>query len=206
MGREILLSLQFLGVNQENWMQLQLLKVSAMAVLMGASMAYGQSSSSSVTSPSSSTSLADAARANREKQGAAKESVKVPVVITTDDLVAQPAASLRADARPMVGSKAVRQVAAEERPVDERAAAQWKKQILAEKDKMASLQARIDQLNATIHPAGTAQFEGPGNRYQTQQQQKVAEIQLQLEAQKRKLTEMQEEARRAGMHTAVYDP
>jgi|SRR5580698_1034397 hypothetical protein len=186
-------------------MQRLLLSVSAVAVLMGAAMAYGQAASSPSV-PASSQSLADVARANREKQGAAKESAKTPVVITTDDLAAQPAPSLRADARPIVGSKAIRPVAAEQRPVDERAAEQWKKQILAQKDKMAGLQAQIDQLNATIHPAGSAQFEGPGNRYQTQQQQKVAEIQLQLDAQKRKLTEMQEEARHAGMHSAVYDP
>jgi hypothetical protein len=186
-------------------MQRLFLRVSLMAVLMG-SMAYGQGPSSSPSSSSqqaSSQSLADVARANREKQGAA---AKAPVVITTDDLVARPAPSLRADARPMVSSKAIRPVAAEQRPVDQRAAEQWKKQILAQKDKMAGLQAQIDQLNATIHPAGTAQFEGPGNRYQNQQGQKVAEIQLQLDAQKRKLTEMQEDARHAGMQSAVYDP
>jgi hypothetical protein len=93
-----------------------------------------------------------------------------------------------------------------EKPVDERAAAQWKKQILAEKDKIAILQGRIDEINATIHPPGSAQFEGPPNRFQTRQLEKIAEIKVQLDEQKRKLFEMQEEARRAGMHTAVYDP
>jgi hypothetical protein len=31
-------------------------------------------------------------------------------------------------------------------------------------------------------------------------------VQLQMDEQKKKLAEMQEEARRAGMHTTVYDP
>jgi hypothetical protein len=34
----------------------------------------------------------------------------------------------------------------------------------------------------------------------------MAQIQQQLDEQKRKLVEMQEAARHAGMHTAVYDP
>jgi len=38
------------------------------------------------------------------------------------------------------------------------------------------------------------------------QLQRMAQIQQQLEEQKRKLVEMQEAARHAGMHTAVYDP
>jgi hypothetical protein len=46
----------------------------------------------------------------------------------------------------------------------------------------------------------------PYNRYQAQQLQRVAQIQQQLDEQKRKLDRMQEAARHAGMHTAVYDP
>jgi hypothetical protein len=34
----------------------------------------------------------------------------------------------------------------------------------------------------------------------------VAEIQLQVDEQKRALVDMQEAARQAGMHTVVYDP
>jgi hypothetical protein len=125
-------------------------------------------------------------------------------VITNDDLgndpqnskAALPAGALSGKARHSSGQQ----------PADERTAAQWKKQILAEKDKIAILQGRIDEINVTIHPPGSAQFEGPPNRYQTLQLQKIAEIRVQLDEHKRNLAEMQEEARRAGMHTAVYDP
>jgi hypothetical protein len=126
-------------------------------------------------------------------------------VITNDDLGNDPQTNEAQPARGPAGSKASHHSSVE-KPVDERAAAQWKKQILAEKDKIAILQGRIDEINATIHPPGSAQFEGPPNRFQTRQLEKIAEIKVQLDEQKRKLFEMQEEARRAGMHTAVYDP
>ena len=72
---------------------------------------------------------------------------------------------------------------------------------------MATLQARIEQLNASIRSEyGTVQYETPYNGYQARQLQRVAQIQQQLDEQKRKLAEMQEAARHAGMHTAVYDP
>ena len=72
---------------------------------------------------------------------------------------------------------------------------------------MANLQARVDQLNASIRSSGgSVQYEGPYNRYQARQLQRVAQIQLHLDEQKMKLDQMQEAARHAGMHTAVYDP
>ena len=165
-----------------------------MALLMVVA-AYGQS-------------VADLARANREKQDAANASAKPPAQFTNDNLPKDPLGDdvpAPAPARAAASNK-VHTGSHPQQPVDERAAAQWKSRILAQKDKVTSLQARIDQLNATIHPAGSAQFEGPSSRNQARQQQRVAEVQLQLDEQKKKLAEMQEEARRAGMHTAVYDP
>ena len=95
----------------------------------------------------------------------------------------------------------------QQRLAEQRAADQWKRQVLAQKNKMATLQARIDQLNASIRSAGgSVQYEGPSNRYQARQLQRVAQIQLQLDEQKMKLDQMQEAARHAGMHSAVYDP
>jgi hypothetical protein len=72
---------------------------------------------------------------------------------------------------------------------------------------MANLQARIDQLHASIQCAGgSVQYESPVNRYQARQMERVAQLQQQLDEQKRKLDHMQEAARHAGMHSAVYDP
>jgi hypothetical protein len=172
-------------------MQRRFLRVLAIALLLELA-AYGQS-------------LGDIARENREKQNPGAGSTKQPAVITNDDLGKEPGDDSKLPAR-TTSNKADHRPAVEQHPVDQRVAAQWKKQILAQKDKMLTLQARIDQLSALIRPPGTAQFEGPPNRYQTKLLERQAEIQLQLDEEKRKLTEMQEEARRAGMHTAVYDP
>jgi hypothetical protein len=96
---------------------------------------------------------------------------------------------------------------AERRLAEQRAAEQWKRQTLAQKHKLANLQARIDQLSASIQAAnGSTQYEGPNGRGQARQLQRIAQIQQQIDQQKITLLEMQEAARRAGMHTVVYDP
>ncbi|MGD0414204.1 MAG: hypothetical protein ABSA80_02510 [Terriglobales bacterium] len=96
---------------------------------------------------------------------------------------------------------------AEQRLAEQRAADQWKRRILAQRNKTATLQAQTDQLKASIRSEyGTVGYETPYNSYQARQLQRVAQIQRQLDEQKRKLDQMQEAARHAGMHTAVYDP
>jgi len=170
--------------------------ICATALLMS-SAAYGQS-------------LGDIARANREKQNAENASAAQPKVITNANLPKDPAANqepAEAQPGPSASSSATDHRSAQQRLAEQRAADQWKRQILAQKNKMATLQARIDQLNASIRSVGgSVQYEGPYNRYQTRQLQRVAQIQLQLDEQKMKLDQMQEAARHAGMHSAVYDP
>jgi predicted RNase H-like nuclease (RuvC/YqgF family) len=177
-------------------MQRVFLKISAIALLMS-SAAYGQS-------------LGDIARANREKQNAENTSAAQPRVITNANLPKDPDANqepAEAQSGTNASSTAADHRSAQQRLAEQRAADQWKRQILAQKNKMAALQARIDQLNASIRSAGgSVQYEGPYNRYQARQLQRVAQIQLQLDEQKMKLDQMQEAARHAGMHTVVYDP
>jgi predicted RNase H-like nuclease (RuvC/YqgF family) len=177
-------------------MQRVFLKISAIALLMS-SAAYGQS-------------LGDIARANREKQNAENTSAVQPRVITNANLPKDPDANqepAEAQSGTNASSTAADHRSAQQRLAEQRAADQWKRQILAQKNKMATLQARIDQLNASIRSAGgSVQYEGPYNRHQARQLQRVAQIQLQLDEQKMKLDQMQEAARHAGMHTVVYDP
>ena len=177
-------------------MQRVFLKISAIALLMS-SAAYGQS-------------LGDIARANREKQNAENTSAAQPRVITNANLPKDPDAN-REPAEAQSGTNASGTAAdhrsAQQRLAEQLAADQWKRQILAQKNKMATLQARIDQLNESIRSAGgSVEYEGPYNRHQARQLQRVAQIQLQLDEQKMKLDQMQEAARHAGMHSAVYDP
>ena len=177
-------------------MQRVFLKISAIALLMS-SAAYGQS-------------LGDIARANREKQNAENTSAAQPRVITNANLPKDPDANqepAEAQSGTNASSTAADHRSAQQRLAEQRAADQWKRQILAQKNKMATLQARIDQLNGSIRSAGgSVQYEGPYNRYQARQLQRVAQIQLQLDEQEMKLDQMQEAARHAGMHTLVYDP
>jgi cytoskeletal protein RodZ len=165
-------------------------------VLLMSSAAYGQS-------------LGDIARENREKK-TDDASAAQPKVITNADLPKDPDANqeaAEAQSEASASSQAADHRSAQQRLAEQRAADQWKRQILAQENKMATLQARIDQLNASIRSAGgSVQYEGPYNRYQARKLQRVAQIQLQLDEQKMKLDQMQEAARHAGMHSAVYDP
>ena len=82
---------------------------------------------------------------------------------------------------------------------------QWRQQIQERENRIASMQARIDQMNGSMRSGG-AGAQGPHTRYQSRQAEHVAEMQMRLDEQKRKLDQMQDAARHAGMHTQVYDP
>jgi hypothetical protein len=171
------------------------------------SAAYGQS-------------LGDVARENREKK-AANTSAAQPNVITNQDLpkdpepdqtapAAQPAIVPPADksSEQSAADRRTEQRFAQQRLAEQRAAEQWKRQILAQKDKILTLQTRIDHLKATLQFAdvSTYPYAGPYNRDQARQLQRITQLQEQLDEQHRKLDRMQEAARHAGVHTAVYDP
>jgi hypothetical protein len=194
-------------------MRLTFLKILAIALVMS-SAAYGQS-------------LGDIARENREKHNAEDaSSTAKPKVITNKDLPKNPDANLGPSATPPAAAASVSTSVsssasasanskdaesrlaerhyAEQRLAEQRAADQWKKQILAQKNRVATLQARIDQIHGSIQSAsGDVQSEGPVTRYQARQ---LVQVQQQFNEQKRKLDQMQETARHAGMHSAVYDP
>ena len=162
-------------------------------------------------------SLGDIARANREKLAAQQAAGEKPKVITNKDLPSSPPQVEEADAsQPMtVVSGVTRPVegrASDERFIQQRRAEQgareqWRGRIEMQESRIADLQARIAQMNASMHRGGgSAQYEGPSNRYQARQMQRVAQMQEMLEQQKSRLSMMQDSARRAGMHTSVYDP
>jgi hypothetical protein len=155
-------------------------------------------------------SLADIARENQEKKAAQDASGAKPAkVITNQDLGEGPEGrpDLRA-ARPSHdwASNRAGEVRGGPGMPDQRAAEQWRRQIEEQKFRIANLQARIDQINASVHPAGGAQYSGPYTRFQARQIDRADQMQRELAEQQRRLEAMQEAARRAGMHTGVYDP
>jgi hypothetical protein len=160
-------------------------------------------------------SLGDVARENRE-QKAVEASTTPPKVITNATLPKDPNASPSAgESQPQTTSPPASadssRKAARQRAAEQRAAQQWKQRILAQENTIANLRLRIDRLKASIHfvdenttydyYAGVAH-----NRYEARQLERLAQMQQQLDQQKKKLEDMQEAARHAGMHTAVYDP
>jgi len=193
---------------RRNLVRAVFVKVLAITFLMNLT-AYGQS-------------LGEVARKNREKQKAKEgsSSTTAPKVITNKDLQKDPEEQAPHDAQPPANNDGAQTIAKRrnadhvaeqrferQRLAEQHAADQWKRQIAEQKNKMANLQARIDQLNASIRTEnGSTQYEGPNGRGQARQMALVAQAQLQLNEQRRKLVEMQESARRAGMHTVVYDP
>jgi len=164
------------------------LKIVAIAFLISPAV-YGQS-------------LGEVARQNREKQKAKDASSTVkPKLITNENLPKSPATDAGApesEEKTMAAPKISGGPSAE----------QWKSQILAQKRVVAILQEKIDKLNDSIHFVVAAEYyDGvEHNQRQVKKQEMVAQMQQQLEAQKTHLAEMQEAARRAGMHTQVYDP
>jgi hypothetical protein len=187
-------------------------KIPAIAVLMNALILMNPW----MSSPAYGQSLGDIARQNREQQSAEDASGARPKVITNKDLPQDPDGEQGPRAAlPAAGpafsnaddDRSAEQRFAEHRFPEQRAAQQTKRQILAQENRMANLQARIDQLNGRIQSVcGTAQYERPCNRYQARQLQRLAQMQIQLDEQKRKLEQMQEAARHSGMRSAVYEP
>jgi hypothetical protein len=156
--------------------------------------------------------LGDVARASREAKARIESpSTAQPKVITNAELPKSTTDVADGESRPATSQQNknhARQQRSEQQTLSQqKAAQQWKREILAQQRKLTSLQARIDHLNAAILAAnGSTQYEFPNGRFQAHQLQRVADLQVDLDEQKRALSEMQEEARQAGMHTSVYDP
>jgi hypothetical protein len=160
-------------------------------------------------------SLGDVARANREKQQEEQASGAQPRVITNKDLPANPPGTPDSNAQ-AANAAAANQHPRPDRWAEQRQAARdqamqrtgdvWRARIEAQQERIANLQARIDQLNSSNHaPGGNTQYQGP-YQYQARQLQFAAMLQQQLEQQKRRLDAMQDAARRAGTSPNSFDP
>jgi hypothetical protein len=196
-------------------------RISVVALLSTA--AFGQSSNGQ--------SLGDIARAHREKLQADEAAGTMPKVITNKDLPASASSGIPAENPddPMTTVSGVHRSFASynraygsgqnggqrygQRPFGEPgmggqyAGDQLRGQIRQQENRVAELQARIDRASATMHPNGsTVQYDGPLNRYQAIQSQRIEMMQQMLDQQRQKLAMMQDEARHAGMHTNMYEP
>lgn len=165
-------------------------------VLLASAAVYGQS-------------LGDVAREDREKKAEATATAP-PKVITDADLAkgaqAPEETGAPAKAQPASGKTGAGKSLATS-PLDPRAE-QWRRQILAQKRTVATLEKRLARFQASLSPMDASAIARGDilSRNQAAEQERLARVQEQLDEQRAKLLEMQEEARRAGMHTLVYDP
>jgi len=152
-------------------------------------------------------SLGDVARANRAKQQAQDGTGAAPKVITNQDLPVDSSASSEEDPAPAkrtVPSAKKTDRNADQRQnnrliAEQRVSEQWKARIQEQENQIADLQVRVDRVNASIRNAvGTADYDTPASRTHAIQLERLANLQQQLDQQKRKLEQMQDAARRAG--------
>jgi hypothetical protein len=147
-------------------------------------------------------SLGDVAREQRQKQ--AKDAHATRKVLTNEDL---PAATEPASPT-SISTDHHYTAPASPASNDTRAAERWKAMIEMQKNSIASLQSRIDQVNSSIHFASGACVANCAqwNEQQIKRQDDVQRMQQQLDQQKKQLENMQESARKAGLGSSVYEP
>lgn len=87
-------------------------------------------------------------------------------------------------------------------------AEQWRSQILAQKNSIASLQQQIDSVNDSVHYLGGNCVANcvAWNEHQKQKQDEVETMKSQLADQQKHLEEMQDAARKQGFGSSVYEP
>jgi len=84
----------------------------------------------------------------------------------------------------------------------------YKAEIAQRKAALSDLKMQIDKLNGSIHFVEANAYRNgvQYNKRQAQKQQDVERLKSQYEEQKRDLEQMQENARKAGFGSAVWDP
>jgi hypothetical protein len=169
------------------------------AVLILTSLAVGQEPS-----------LGDVARQQRSKQKA-KPTTNASRVFTNEDLPKRPDAA-EDDSKAREEAKDEHSLhdysAASKQPARGQSAEQWKARIRTQKRTISAQQAQVDQFRASIHFVEANRYVNGGqyNERQRRRQIQLDQMEKQLEQQKKRLSDMQEAARRAGFGNSVYDP
>jgi len=163
-------------------------------------------------------SLGDLARKQREsKQKDAKDAKDAPA--KAKDAPAKAKKVVTDEDMPEHAPDSDEAVAGQDGPHDEasvpksaddvvRTGDQWKAAIAQRKAALADLKNRMDKLNGSIHFVEANAYRNgvEYNKKQEQKQQDVERMQAQYDDQRRDLEQMQENARKAGYGSAVWDP
>ena len=151
-------------------------------------------------------SLGDVARQNQQN----KPSDVAPTVITNDDLPSVGLADENAQPRHRYRDDSERDARAElQRAAKNDSNAQgWRTRILNQKSSIASLQAQIQNVKASIRvPLDSSGYYAAQANQRTQAKvQEIDDLQQKLQIENQKLQDLQEAARRAGFGSAIYEP
>ena len=149
-------------------------------------------------------SLGDVAR--QQKQNAAQSKAASKKVITEDDLPTQQTISTdSSDSRATETSKEDKQV---DSAADKlKSADEFKAAIQSQKENVDSLQKQVDDTKASVHFVEANRYSNgvEYNEHQIKKQKEADRLQKQLDEEKFKLQDMQEQARKAGFGSAVYE-
>jgi predicted RNase H-like nuclease (RuvC/YqgF family) len=142
--------------------------------------------------------LGDVARQNREKEKSRIRPAKK--VVTNEDIPENPALS--------PSDKATAAATSVPAALTPKSAREWRIEIAAQENRVEKLQAHMEKLSESIHfVTANAYVHGAEyNQYQVKKQQEVKNLQKQLNEEQKKLSDLQEAARKEGMGGAVYEP
>ena len=147
-------------------------------------------------------SLGDLARKQREKQQA--KNTKPKKVVTNEEI---PEAATSVDAEHNDGPH---DEASVQHPAGDvlKTGDAYKAEIAQRKAALADLKTQMDKVNGSIHFVEANAYRNgvEYNKRQAQKQQEVEHLKSQYEVQKRDLEQVQENARKAGFGSAVWDP
>jgi hypothetical protein len=185
------------------------------ALVLSATAAYAQSPTappsnpqSSDTPSSSAPSLGDLVRKQKQKQQEEKDKGAKPKKVVTDEDMPKHPEESSTDAAP--GSDDGPRSDAEVTPAGAVAhtGEEWKAAISQQKSAIADLKSRIEKVQSSIHFVEANAYRNgvQYNKAQAHKQEEVERAQNQLVEMQKNLEKMQEDARRAGYGSAVWDP
>jgi hypothetical protein len=185
------------------------------ALVLSATAAYAQSPTappsnpqSSDTPSSSAPSLGDLVRKQKQKQQEEKDKGAKPKKVVTDEDMPEHPQESSTDAAP--GSNDGPRADAEVTPASAVAhtGEEWKAAISQQKSAIADLKSRIEKVQSSIHFVEANAYRNgvQYNKAQAHKQEEVERAQNQLVEMQKNLEKMQEDARRAGYGSAVWDP
>jgi dynactin complex subunit len=196
-----------MGLSNWMWNHYRFLSAIAVASLLLTAAPVTRAQSSNDPTPNT-PSLGDLARKQKQKQQDAKDKGAKPKKVVTDEDMPEHAPDSSTSEASTTDDSPHADEEATPANVVSRNGDQRKAAILQQKNAIADLKAKIEKAQASIHFVEANAYRNgvEYNKIQAQRQQEVERAQNQLTEMQKNLEKMQEDARRAGFASAVWDP